>query len=84
MPLDKIPGLGQFEWITSPMGFTLMPSKFSKINGNGSLHRKNFIVYIDDLLIHSQTIGTFGKTFKGLRSAGMKIILKNVLFGNMF
>ncbi len=47
-----VPGMGQFQWVTSPMGLLGCPARLMETVVNGLA---NVIVYIDDLLIHSAT-----------------------------
>ncbi len=50
-----IPGKGQFHWITSPMGLLGCPPSFQRLM-EGVLHDiLNLLVYIDDLLVHTDT-----------------------------
>ena len=81
-----IPGLGQFEWVTSPMGLLGCPASFQRLMEMIFLGLKNVIVYIDDLLIHSQThnehLQTLENTFQRLQKASMKISLKKCFFGS--
>ncbi len=49
-----IPGRGQFEWITSPMGLLGCPASFQRMMEKFMRGIPNVIVYIDDLLIHSK------------------------------
>ncbi len=50
-----IPGKGQFHWITSPMGLLGCPASFQHLMGGVLQNLQNVMVYIDDLLIHSDT-----------------------------
>ncbi len=50
-----IPGKGQFQWITSPMGLLGCPASFQRLMEGVLQNIQNVIVYIDDLLIHSDT-----------------------------
>jgi hypothetical protein len=64
MKLDKksqplkaftIPGKGQFHLVTSPMGLLGCPASFQYLMEGVLQNLQNVIVYIDDLLIHSDT-----------------------------
>jgi Reverse transcriptase (RNA-dependent DNA polymerase) len=64
MKLDKksqpvtaftIPGKGQFHWVTSPMGLLGCPASFQQLMEGVPQNLQNVFVYIDDLLIHSDT-----------------------------
>jgi hypothetical protein len=50
-----IPGKGQFHWITSPMGLLGCPASFQRLMEGVLRNLQNAIVYIDDLLVHSNT-----------------------------
>jgi len=64
MQLDKdsqkltaftIPGKGQFHWITSPMGLLGCPASFQRLMEGVLRDIPNVLVYIDDLLVHTDT-----------------------------
>jgi cleavage and polyadenylation specificity factor subunit 1 len=54
-----LPGLGQYEWLMSPMGLVCCPASLQrlmeKLMDKLMDKIKNIIMYIEDLLIHSQT-----------------------------
>jgi hypothetical protein len=50
-----IPGKGQFHWITSPMGLLGSPASFHRLMEGVLLNLQNIIIYIDDILVHSDT-----------------------------
>jgi len=50
-----IPGKGQFHWITSLMGLLGCPASFQCLMEGVLRNLQNVIVYIDDLLVHSDT-----------------------------
>ena len=51
----KIPGMGQFKWVSAPQGLHGMPAIFQRLTEAVMLGIPNVLVYIDDLLIHSKT-----------------------------
>jgi hypothetical protein len=64
MQLDKdsqkltaftIPGKGQFHWITSPMGLLGCPASFQRLMEGLLRDIPNVLVYIDNLLVHTDT-----------------------------
>jgi hypothetical protein len=50
-----VPGMGQFQWVTSPMGLLGCPASFQRLMETIVNGLANVIVYIDDLLVHSAT-----------------------------
>jgi hypothetical protein len=48
------PGMGQFEWIMSPMGLLGCPAWFQRLVEMVMKFLLNVIVYIDDILLHSR------------------------------
>jgi Reverse transcriptase (RNA-dependent DNA polymerase) len=50
-----IPGKGQFHWITSPMGLLGCPASFQQLMEGVLRDIPNVMVYIDDLLLHTDT-----------------------------
>ncbi len=47
------PGVGQFQWVTSPMGLLGCPASFQRLMETVVNGISDVIVYIDDLLVHS-------------------------------
>jgi hypothetical protein len=50
-----VPGMGQFQWVTSPMGLLGCPASFQHLMETVIHGLANVIVYMDDLLVHSAT-----------------------------
>jgi Reverse transcriptase (RNA-dependent DNA polymerase) len=50
-----VPGMGQFEWKVVSMGLASSPSAFQWLVELVVQGIANVVVYIDDLIIHSQT-----------------------------
>ena len=51
----SVPGLGQFEWVMSPMGLLGCPASFQRLVESAMNGIDNVIVYIDDLLVHTSS-----------------------------
>jgi len=81
-----IPGRGQFHWITSPMGLLGCPASFQRLMEGVLRNISNVIVYIDDLLVHTQTheehIKVLETVLERLHSNNLKINLEKCYFGN--
>jgi hypothetical protein len=60
-----VPGMGQFQWVTSPMGLLGCPASFQRLMETVVNNIANVIVYIDNLLVHSASheehIATLGQ-----------------------
>ncbi len=95
MKLDKksqplaaftIPGKGQFHWVTSPMGLLGCPASFQRLMEGVLCNLQNVIVYIDDLLIHSDTherhLQILEQVLQRLQQNHLKINLEKCIFGN--
>jgi hypothetical protein len=48
-----VPGMGQFQWVTSPMGLLRCPASFQHLMETVVNNSAKVIVYTDDLLVHS-------------------------------
>jgi hypothetical protein len=81
-----LPGLGQYEWLTSPMGLLGCPASFQRLMEKLMDGIDNVIVYIDDLLIHSKThehhLQILDVVMTRLADNNMKINVAKCFFGN--
>jgi hypothetical protein len=81
-----IPGKGQYNWITSPMGFLGCPASFQRLMEGVMRNISNIIVYIDDLLVHTTTheehLKVLEQVLERLHSHNLKINLDKCFFGN--
>jgi hypothetical protein len=81
-----IPGMGQFQWVTSPMGFLGCPASFQRLMETVVNGISNVIVYIDDLLVHlashEEHLVTLKKALERLVHHNIKINLQKCVFGS--
>ncbi len=81
-----VPGMGQFQWVTSPMGLLGCPASFQRLMETVVNGLTNVIVYIDDLLIHSAThqehITALDEVLQRLVQYNIKINLQKCFFGS--
>ena len=81
-----VPGMGQYQWITSPMGLLGCPASFQRLVEAVVQGLKNVLVYIDDLLIHSHNHDQhriqLQQLFNRFRAHGLKANLKKCIFGS--
>ncbi len=81
-----IPGKGQYHWITSPMGLLGCPASFQRLM-KGVLHDiPNVLIYIDDLLVHTDThekhLQVLDQVLARLHKNHLKINLDTCVFGS--
>jgi hypothetical protein len=81
-----IPGKGQFHWITSPMGLLGCPASFQCLMEGVLRDIPNVLVYIDDLLVHTDThekhLQVLDQVLARLHKNHLKINLEKCVFGN--
>jgi hypothetical protein len=81
-----VPGMGQFQWVTSPMGLLGCLASFQHLMETVVNTIENVIVYIDNLLVHSasheQHIATLGQVLQHLVQHNIKINLQKCVFGS--
>ncbi len=81
-----LPGLGQFEWITSSMGLLGGPSSFQRLVEAVVHGIADVIVYIDDLIVHSSDhdihLKQLDQLFTRLIAHNLKVKLQKCVFGS--
>jgi transposase InsO family protein/ribonuclease HI len=81
-----IPGIGQYCWTVAPMGLLGSPASFQRLVETVLKGITNVIVYIDDLIIHTDTHRKHRETlqmvFDRLRANNLKVNLKKCEFGS--
>jgi hypothetical protein len=81
-----VPGMGQFQCVTSPMGLLGCPASFQRLMETVVHGLTNVIVYIYNLLVHSAThpehITALDQVLKRLVQHCIKINLQKCFFGS--
>jgi hypothetical protein len=81
-----IPGQVQYQWITSPMGLLGCPPSFQCLMEGVLRNTSNVIIYIDDLLVHTQNhkdhLRVLEQVLERLHNHNLKINLDNCFFSN--
>ncbi len=81
-----VPGMCQFQWVTSPMGLLGCPASFQGLMETVVNNVANVIVYIDKLLVHSASheehISTLSQVLQHLVRNNIKINLQKCMFGS--
>ena len=81
-----VPGMGQFQWVTSPMGLLGCPASFQRLMEAVVKGIDNVLVYIDDLLVHSDSheaqLRILDQLLSRLVQHGIKVNLEKCVFGN--
>ncbi len=74
-----IPGIGQYHWITSPMGLLGCPASFQRLMETVLHNISNILVYIDDVLLHTATheehLQVLERVFERLHQNHLKVNL---------
>jgi hypothetical protein len=82
----NVPGMGQFQWVTSPMGLLGCPASFQLLMETVVHNISNVIVYINNLLVHSASheehLATLGEVLLRLVQHNIKINLQKCVFGS--
>ncbi len=80
-----LPGMGQFQWVTMPMGLLGCPASFQRLMETVVNGISNVIVYINDLLVHSASheehLVTLNQVLEQLIHHNIKINLQKCIFG---
>ena len=95
MPIDEsdshttaftVQGIGQFKWVTSPMGLLGCPASFQRLMEKVLDKIKNIIVYINDVIIHTAShehhLEVLDNVLERLQHHNLKINLAQCFFGN--
>jgi len=81
-----IPNQGQFHWITLPMGLLGCPASFQRLMEQVLRGLQNILIYIDDMLIHTDThkkhLEALERVLLRLHQHHLKINLDKCLFGD--
>ena len=81
-----VPGQGQFQWVTLLMGLLGCPASFQRMMEAVVMGLEGIIVYIHNLLVHSDThekqINILEQLFQRLVQNGIKANLDKCIFGN--
>jgi hypothetical protein len=81
-----VPGMGKFQWVTSPMGLLGCPASFQCLMETVVHNISNVIVYINDLLVHSAShnehLATLSEDLQRLVTHNIKINLQKCVFGS--
>ncbi len=81
-----VPGMGQFKWKVVSMGLASTPSAFQRLVELVVKGIANVVVYIDDLIIHSQTheehLRVLDAVFTRLAAHNLRVNLKKCIFGS--
>jgi putative transposase len=81
-----VPGQGQYQWVTSPMGLLGCPASFQRLMETVVKGIPNVLVYIDDLLLHSEDHPThlqlLDQLLNRLSIHGVKINLEKCVFAS--
>jgi hypothetical protein len=81
----KIPGKGQYQWVTSPMGLLGCPASFQRLMETVLRNISNVLVNIDVLLhtaTHKEHLQVLEKVFERLHQNHLKVNLDKCVFGN--
>ena len=80
-----IPGMGQYQWIMSPMGLHGTPGTFSRLMDAIMAEAQNVVTFMDDILIHSHNHKAHLQHLKDallrLAKAGLKLNPNKCIFG---
>jgi hypothetical protein len=81
-----VPGLGQFQWLTTSMGLRGAVASFQRMVELTTKGLHNIVVYIDDILCHNSNHddhrASLQALFDRLRKANLKVNLKKCVFGS--
>ena len=80
-----LPGVGQFQWVTTPMGLTGSPASFCRLMDLILADVKNVICYVDDILLHTEGhekhLAKLGEVLDRLVKADIKLNPRKCVFG---